>query len=768
MSAQALRILVADDELTTRLLLKSALEKAGYEVLLAEDGPTALSLFRRQPCTMVMLDVEMPGLNGDQVCRQLRQEFGLELPILMVTAMDDMVSIDRAFEAGATDFIRKPINWPLLGYRIRYLLRGYQVLQDLNAANARNAAMLSAMPDSLLRLDTSGRVLDAGLQAPARADHLLPGPGQDLRESLPPGLAAQLLAAVANVCASERAETLHYALPPGGVQSRHFEARLARISHDQALCLVRDVTELAQTQHALTHALQFTRGLLDSIQDGFSWGDLQGVLQDANPAFCRITGFSREELVGTGVPRPYWPPEEIERLKSGFASVKAGDTASLELTLMRKNGERFPALLGPSIVRDPSGVIIGYGVTLKDISDRKAAENLLLAAKTEAEQTNLAKSRFLVAASHDLRQPLQAISLFSYVLSKTRLDAEQRSASDYLVQSVKCMSEMLDALLDISRLDTGSVTASMQPVDGGGLKNKLRAEFGPAATAKSLRLRIHFPKRDIVMQSDEKLLMSLLGNLIGNAIKYTERGGILVSLRRRGGRALIQVWDSGVGIAPEHMSSIFEEYFQVNNPARDRSQGLGLGLSIARRVARLLDTSVLARSVPGRGSVFAFSLPLVPLPAVAPSSLPASPALQIPAMVPVSELPELAARHIVLVDDDATLALALKMALKSLKARITTFGSGEAALATPGIEDADFFISDYRLPGMNGVKLLDTLQQRARRPIKALLLTGDVAIHQGEGAGGQRWKVLFKPIDRSDLIFAMASQGLDGPSGEKQ
>ena len=153
------RILIADDDATARMLLEAALDEAGFEVHLAEDGEDALKRFQAHPCDMVMLDVEMPGLNGYEVCTRLRAEVGDELPIVMVTGMDDVVSVEKAFEAGATDFIAKPINWALISHRVRYLFRSYQVLQDLHAANARNAGIIDAIPDLLFEMDLNGRYL---------------------------------------------------------------------------------------------------------------------------------------------------------------------------------------------------------------------------------------------------------------------------------------------------------------------------------------------------------------------------------------------------------------------------------------------------------------------------------------------------------------------------------------------------------------------------------------------------------------------------------
>jgi diguanylate cyclase (GGDEF)-like protein/PAS domain S-box-containing protein len=160
MTDRTIRVLVADDEPTARLLMSAALKKAGFEVCLAADGNEALRQFQEDPCDIVMLDVEMPGLDGYQVCAALRQEFGHELPIIMVTAMDDTESIERAYEYGATDFIAKPINWTLISHRVKYLMRSYQAALDLREANDRNAAVLNAIPDLLFEMDIDGRYID--------------------------------------------------------------------------------------------------------------------------------------------------------------------------------------------------------------------------------------------------------------------------------------------------------------------------------------------------------------------------------------------------------------------------------------------------------------------------------------------------------------------------------------------------------------------------------------------------------------------------------
>jgi predicted signal transduction protein with EAL and GGDEF domain/FixJ family two-component response regulator len=210
-------ILVADDALDARLVMAAALRKGGFDVRLAENGEDALRQFRAGPCDLVMLDVEMPDLSGHEVCERLRAEAGPLLPIVMVTGMDDVLSVEAAYESGATDFIAKPVNWALIGHRVRYLLRGHQALLDLRAAQAANAAVLDAIPDLLFELDIDGRYLDC--RAPR--DELLIAPAQAL---LGRTVAEMLPAAAAEACMA----ALHSANDAGHASGAQIELPLAR------------------------------------------------------------------------------------------------------------------------------------------------------------------------------------------------------------------------------------------------------------------------------------------------------------------------------------------------------------------------------------------------------------------------------------------------------------------------------------------------------------------------------------------------------------
>ncbi len=395
---------------------------------------------------------------------------------------------------------------------------------------------------------------------------------------------------------------------------------------------------------------------------------------------------------------------------------------------------------------------------LERLVEERTAE--LSVAKEEAEEANRGKSRFLAAASHDLRQPIQAISLFEHALGKTPLNEEQRRIAAYLAQATRSLAEILNTLLDVSRFDSGIVQAHPERVAGTALFRDVETEFAPLALAKGLRFKLFFPDREIVLLTDVELLHCVLRNLIGNAIKYTETGGVLVGLRRRGGDAIIQVWDTGIGIAPEHVEVIFDEYFQVGNPERDRTKGLGLGLAIARRSVRILGGRLTCRSRPGKGSLFEVSIPLA-----GETDQPAGPTSSREADA-ASAAGKVAGIRVVVVEDDVMSAKAIELALDAFGMSVTTFPSAELALTDPRTDQADFFIADFRLPGKNGVQFLDAVQTRRQRPLRATLLTGD-ASDPAMSSRASNWRVCVKPVNVAALIAEIEGQtsGADSATG---
>jgi signal transduction histidine kinase len=231
----------------------------------------------------------------------------------------------------------------------------------------------------------------------------------------------------------------------------------------------------------------------------------------------------------------------------------------------------------------------------------------LRAQKKAAEEANVAKSRFLAVASHDLRQPLHALELFVQALEDTSLPTHAQQLVANVRRSVDSMEELFDALLDISRLDAGVVRARVDVIPLAKLLERLSFEYSAVAQRKGLALEVM--KTSLHVRSDPTLLARILRNLVANAVRYTDRGRIVVGCRRHGDQVSIEVWDTGPGIPPEKHAEIFQEFTQLREPERDRRKGLGLGLAIVERLAKLLGHTVTLRSVPGKGSMFAVGLP---------------------------------------------------------------------------------------------------------------------------------------------------------------
>ncbi|HET7774956.1 MAG TPA: hybrid sensor histidine kinase/response regulator, partial [Azospira sp.] len=350
----------------------------------------------------------------------------------------------------------------------------------------------------------------------------------------------------------------------------------------------------------------------------------------------------------------------------------------------------------------------------KLVAEREQA----LRSKEQADVANRAKSRFLATASHDLRQPIQAMRLFLNIMGKLGDPQEIKPLIGHMEHSVQSLSELLDTFLDISKLDSGAILPDWQPVSIGALIERLVSEFEVQALDAGLRLKIWQPARDVVVWSDPNLLLMVMRNLVSNAIRYTRQGGLLIACRRRGGQVSLQVWDSGIGIPPAEQQQVFEEFFQAGNAASGRGRGVGLGLSIVDRLARLLKSGLALRSRPGKGSCFEITLP------VSTQNAPARVAVAVDGHEGSGTK-----HHIAVIDDDPQVLLALQLYLQSMGYGVIAAVSGADAIRLFHSHEwvPDMVISDYGLGDAgNGCQAVAELRQAFGKHLPALIVTGEI------------------------------------------
>jgi signal transduction histidine kinase len=371
------------------------------------------------------------------------------------------------------------------------------------------------------------------------------------------------------------------------------------------------------------------------------------------------------------------------------------------------------------------------------LSKRLEAQNVELSqARDRADRASRAKSQFFAAASHDLRQPLHAMGLFAAALSAKAREPDVANLVTSISSSVEALEGLFNELLDISKIDSGKVKPEITDVSVTALFDRLRMDFEPEAFDRGLSFRM--PSRSAWVRSDPVLLERILRNLISNAMRYTRSGGVLVSTRLRKGKLRFEVWDTGMGIAPDDQARIFEEFVQLANAERDRRKGLGLGLSIVQRLAALLGHPVSLSSRLGRGTVFRIDVPMGRAPVVRVAA----------ARVERSQA-DLGGRCILVIDDEASIVDGMSALLGSWGAEALIAGTAAEAMAQVTTRDAppDLIIADYQLrDGEIGPEVVTAVRRHFGIEIPAILVTGSATPERLEEARDLGHHLLLKPV----------------------
>jgi len=369
-------------------------------------------------------------------------------------------------------------------------------------------------------------------------------------------------------------------------------------------------------------------------------------------------------------------------------------------------------------------------------------------ARAHAEDANRSKSRFLASASHDLRQPLHALSLLTALLNDMTQDTRLSEVGQHIDRSVQSLDRLFGALLDLSKLDAGAVVPEPRELEVAELVERLLFEYRSKAQEKGLRCESDV--EPLWIRADPILLERILRNLLENAVRFTNAGRVALTCKRSGADAVFSVSDSGAGIPQAERSRIFEEFYQLHNAARDRMQGLGLGLSIVRRIAELLGYRVTLDSSPGHGTTFTVTLPGA---IVAPPQQPA-------ASAPARESADVAGLRVLVLEDDAEVREAMDLTLRSWGCEPLLAASLEearAVLARPG-ERPDVLLSDLRLAdGASGIEAINALRRQIGT-LPAALITGDIASERLREVSAAGLEVLHKPVQPEalrELLFAL-------------
>jgi len=497
--------------------------------------------------------------------------------------------------------------------------------------------------------------------------------------------------------------------------------------------------------------------LLQFSPDAMLVVDELGIIRFANETSSGVFGYAPEQLVGQ--PLKVLIPERFHTRHGAHLSSYMQEPTSREmgarindLFARRADGSEFPAGIRLSPFRDGGQTLVAAAI--RDMTERRSISDALVAAREEADRANRAKSRFLATASHDLRQPLQAIRLINASMLKlTQNDPDLRDLVGHQQMAIDSATRLLDALLDISRLESGAIDPQLSPVGLAAAFADLAREFQAAAAAKDLALE--FAETQVVISTDRTLFAQLLQNLLGNALKYTERGHVRIAQTIDDDALVLRIEDSGVGIPEDKLERVFDEYYQIG-PHGTQRLGVGLGLAIVREVSRLLGYSVAVASTVGAGTCVSVRIPRHRL----------LPQTEMPVRAEAENTlaPTSTGRRLILLEDNDSVRMATELFL-SLEGFDTRAAAtvAEAQRLLLDLEPGDVLIADYHLDGkLTGLDVLRQLREEQGRDVPAILLSGDLqSMMRVVRTPIPQCRFLSKPVDTKALLAAIAE--LSGP-----
>jgi PAS domain S-box-containing protein len=479
--------------------------------------------------------------------------------------------------------------------------------------------------------------------------------------------------------------------------------------------------------------------------------DSEGTILFANHQVSALFGYERGEIVGQTIesllPERFRTRHIGHRRRYG-ASMRARPMGSdLDLRALRCDGSEIPVEISLSPIQHGERSFIAAAI--RDVTDRKRAEAEIVAARERAERANQAKSKFLAAASHDLRQPLQTLGMLNGTLRRVVREPRAVEALEHQSQAVGAMTRLLNSLLDVSKLESGAIRPEITDFRVAALFDELRREFAGLAADKGIELRIE-DCADCV-HSDPSLVGQILKNLVDNAIKYTREGWVLLRCLHDATFVRIEVLDTGSGIPREQVAHIFEEFYQVGISPNTTRDGYGLGLSIVDRLVRLLGAELDVQSEVGKGSRFALALPAGGAPDLEP-------------MGAHDEKGETRAarQSVLLVEDDAAVCQATDMLLRAEGYQVAVAGTLAEALAIARTQRPDVVVTDYHLgSGETGLQVIAGLRDVAGHRVPAIVITGDTSSAMKELGRDPTLRLVSKPVHPDEFLAIVGDLAKD-------
>lgn len=612
----------------------------------------------------------------------------------------------------------------------------------------RTAAILDSIPDPVFVKDTSGRYLQAN-EAAARALRHARGDliGKQDAEVMEAADAARVTAYDEKVRAGEVVRYEETFL--SDADARHYEtSKYPLRSADGRVTgifgIARDITDIRRTAEALRRSEESLHlALCGAGASPWSWD------ARTNTVIWTAEGFAL-----FGIP----PQDGGLTFEHWMACLVEEDRARVSESVSRATSAGEPDFRYEYRVRLPRGEVrwittlgrysygedgpLGAAGISFDTTERKVMEQELREAKEGAERAAAAKARFLAAASHDLRQPIQGLYMFAASLRGEVSGPEAADNLGHLERAIDSLKALLDGLLDVSRLDAGILEPEARDFCLSDLLDEVRASYAQVAAAKGVAFEVECDGANV--RSDPTLVGRMLRNLVENAVRYTPSGSVTVRCRREGGVVAVEVADTGIGIPADQMDHIWDEFHQVGNPERDRENGLGLGLAIVRRLSALLGHPVSVTSAPGSGSTFTVALPAAGRASPERREAPPRPGGDRLALV---------------VDDDRMVLMSLRAFLNKAGYAVILAESGAAAVeaAVTAGRLPDLMIADYRLRGgETGIMAVQAVRSATGVALPAIILTGETATEPIEDAVSNGFPVLHKPIDTDRLVASLS------------